>query len=302
MKVGFFPGCSLEGTAKEFERSLRNISLLAGVELDEVKDWNCCGATSAHSLNHLLSVALPARILALAEQQGYDELVVPCAACYSRLLSTKNEILTNDKLRKKIPDIIEMPFTNNVRPLNVIDFINKYLLEFIKKNIKYTINKKIACYYGCLLVRPPKIANVERYEDPIDMENIVKILGGTPINWAYKVECCGASLSISKTDLVAKLSSKIVEDAFSRGAEAILVACPMCHSNLDMRRQNINKYLNKKISIPVIYITQLIGMALGLDENLLNLKKHFIPVEFTFIDNEKTTVDVETKTEKEVVA
>lgn len=302
MKVGYFPGCSLEGTAKEYEKSLRNISLLAGVELEEVKDWNCCGATSAHSLNHLLSVALPARILALAEQQGYDELVVPCAACYNRLLSTRDEVLHNEKIKKIIPDIIEMPFSNKVRPLNVIDFIKKYLLEFIKKNIKYSINKKIACYYGCLLVRPPKIANVERYEDPLDMENIVKILDGSPINWAFKVECCGAGLSISKTDIVAKLSSKILEDAVTRGAEAILVACPMCHSNLDMRRQKINAYLNKKINIPVIYITQLIGMALGLNENLLNLKKHFIPIEFTFEANEKKAIGVKTKTEKEVVA
>jgi heterodisulfide reductase subunit B len=302
MKIGFFPGCSLEGTAKEYQKSLLKISSLAGIELIEVDDWNCCGATAAHSLNHLLSIALPARILALAELQGFSDLLIPCAACYSRLITARNVILRDDKIKNKILEIIELPFENKVNPINVIEFINKYLSEFIKSNLKFSINQKVACYYGCLLVRPPKVLNVERYEDPQDMESIVKILGGKPINWAYKVECCGAGLSVSRTEIVAKLSAKIIEDAESRGAEAIIVACPMCQSNLDMRRNNIKKFLQRKSILPVLYITQLIGMSLGISEDDLGLKKHFVPVKIKLDETNNKVKEVKLKEEKEVLA
>jgi heterodisulfide reductase subunit B len=259
--------------------------------LEEVRDWNCCGSTAAHTLNKLLSIALPARILALAEKQGMEEVMVPCAACYSRLMTARHEFLMDESLRKRIPEIIEMPFTGKTRPINVLDFVEKYISKELSSKVLKPITGKVACYYGCLLVRPPKLVNSEHYENPQSMDNIMKQLGATTIDWAYKTECCGAALSLTQTDIVAKLSGKIVEDAISRGAESIIVACPMCQSNLDMRRNSIDGYLKNKTNIPVLYITQAIGLSLGLTEKGLGFKRHFVPVDMIALTKPKPVAE-----------
>lgn len=284
IKIGYFPGCSLKGTAMEYEESLLAVCKEFDIELIEINDWNCCGATAAHSLNHLLSLALPARTLDLAEQEGFNEILVPCAACFSRLLSTWDEIRTDESLKVKIPKIIEMDFRNSVKPINIIEFIEKYISEDLKTKVIKPYNNKVACYYGCLLVRPPKLVNVENYEDPQQMERIAKLTGAKPIDWAFKTECCGAGLSIPRTDIVGKLSGKIVKDATERGAETIVVACPMCQSNLDMRRKAINLYLDQKNSVPVLYITQLIGLSIGLTPKKLGINKHIVPLNDFLLD------------------
>ncbi len=295
MKIGYFPGCSLKGTAREYEESLLAVAKEFDIELVEINDWNCCGATAAHSLNKLLSVALPARTLALAEQQGFDEIVVPCAACYSRLLSAWHEVKLDESLRNKIPNIIEMPFNSSVKPMNIIDFIYKYIAPKLKDKVKKPFLNKVACYYGCLLVRPPKLVEVERYEDPLMMEEVVKELGASPIDWAYKTECCGAGLSVSRTDIVGKLSGKIVADAVDRGAEAIVVACPMCQSNLDMRRSSIEDYLNKKVDTPVLFITQVIGLSIGLKIEELGINRHIVPMKEILLNKVAPEPEVKAK-------
>lgn len=279
-KTGYFPGCSLHGTAIEYNESLQAVSQLFDLELNEIKDWNCCGATAAHSMNSMLGVALPARILALAENQNIDEFVVPCAACFSRIANAKHEMHVDEKYKSKVPEIIEMDYKGSSQPINVIDFIEKYFKTDLINKIVNPLNIKVACYYGCLLTRPPKLTKVERYEDPMMMEDIMKILGAEPIDWAFKTECCGAGFSVSHTESVARLSAKILEDAAHRGAEAIIVACPMCQSNLDMRRADINKYLGRNIDIPVLYISEAIGLALGIDQKKLGLNKHTVPFSF----------------------
>lgn len=278
MKVGYFPGCSLLGTAREYDESLRMTSSALKVELEEIRDWNCCGATAAHNLNHLLSLALPARILALAETQSVTELLVPCAACYHRLVVTMHEIKQNPDLHRRITETIEMPLTGNIKILNILDFLEKHFLDRISNLSFKPFARKVACYYGCLLVRPPEVVEFKRHEDPLVMENILRSIGAEPVKWAYKVECCGAGLSIPRTDIVAQLAGKIVDDAERCGAEAIIVACPMCQSNLDMRRNHINKYLKRKSQIPVLYITQVIGLALDLDKKSLGLHRHIVPL------------------------
>lgn len=278
MKIGFYPGCSMEGTAREYNESVRAIALSFDIELIPVQDWNCCGATAAHSLNRELSLALPARILALAIAQGFKEIVVPCASCYNRLVMTQYELHRDPNLRKQIEGIIGLPLSEKIKILNVIQFIDIYLKEQIKEKVVRPFKYSVACYYGCLLVRPHKVLQFDRVEDPQTMDEIIYMIGGKPLQWAFKTECCGAGLSVSRTDLVAKLSGKIVDDAGARGAEAIIVACPMCHSNLDMRRKQINKYLKKESRVPVIYITQAIGLAVGLTPEQVGLKRHFVEV------------------------
>jgi len=280
MKIGFYPGCSLKGSSREYSESLIAVCRVMGIELEEVADWNCCGSTAAHNLNRALSLALPARVLATAEKQGLEEIVVPCAACFHRLSLTKQELLENEELKRNISEIISMEYRGSTRVMNVLEFIERYVVGGIGEKIRVPFARKVACYYGCLLVRPPKVVRFDRPEDPRSMDEILNKIGATPIEWAYKVECCGAGFSVSRTDLVARLGGEILDDAVSRGAEAVIVACPMCHSNLDMRRRQIEKHAGKKYPIPVVYVTQAVGLALGLDRKKLGLHRHFVPVQF----------------------
>jgi heterodisulfide reductase subunit B len=298
MKVGIYPGCSMKGGSPEYRESVYAVAKAFDIELVDIPDWNCCGATAAHNLNHELSLALPARILALAESVGIEELVVPCAACYSRLVMTEHELGKDEELKKKISDVIEMPYKGNIKVTNIIQFLDKYITKDIEYKLDRQFSYKVACYYGCLLVRPHAVLEFDRPEDPQSMDNIMRKIGAEPIDWPYKTECCGAGLSVSRTDLVAKLSGNLMEDAVSRGAEVIIVACPMCHSNLDMRRPEIEKYLGKKLDIPIIYISQAVGMAIGLDEQSLGLQRHFVPVKLPYkSDLEAKKVVEQTQTE-----
>jgi len=280
MKIGFYPGCSLEGSSREYTESLEAVCEVCGIELEQVPDWNCCGATAAHNLDHDLALALPARILALAERAGFEELLVPCAACYSRLTVTRHELLEDEALRERIVAIIDLPMTGKVKVINVIQLLERHVVPLLPEKVKAPFAHKVACYYGCMMVRPHKILGFDRPEDPESMDELMKKIGANPLDWAFKVECCGAGFSVSRTDLVAKLSGRILDDAVTRGAEALVVACPMCQSNLDMRRKAIDKYLGRETGIPVIYVTQAIGLALGIDERKLGLQRHFVPVRF----------------------
>ncbi|SHF25144.1 heterodisulfide reductase subunit B [Bacteroides luti] len=277
MKIGFYPGCSLKGSSREYNESVVAIAKALDIELVEIKDWNCCGATAAHSMNEELSLSLPARILALAEAQGLKEVVVPCAACYNRLMVTQHELKDNNK-RERVTDIIKMPYSGDLKIINVLQMLETYAMDKIQEKVTKPFAHKVACYYGCLLIRPHKILQFDRVEDPQSMDAMVKLIGGTPISWAFKTECCGAGLSVSRTDLVAKLSGNILKDAAERDAKAIIVACPMCQSNLDMRRGAINETLSNPSDIPVIFITQAIGLALGLSPKELGLERHFVNV------------------------
>jgi heterodisulfide reductase subunit B len=248
------------------------------IELVEIEDWNCCGATAAHNLNKELSLALPARILSLAEKQGMKEVLVPCAACFSRLKVTKHELAEHPELSKSVINENKLEYTGNVEIINIIQFLDKYILPNLEGKIIKPFDHKVACYYGCLLVRPHAILKFDREEDPQTMDELMLKAGATPIDWAFKTECCGAGLSVSRTSSVGRLSGEIVKDAVDRGAEAMIVACPMCHSNLDMRREAINTYLGEKVDIPVMYVSQAVGLAMGIDRKALGLQRHFVPV------------------------
>ena len=278
MKLGYYPGCSLTGSAREYGESLTAVTGVLGIELSEVPDWNCCGATAAHALTHALALALPARVLALAEQAGLDELLVPCSACYARLSATQRELLADENLRTRIEEIIELPWTGRTQVLTVLQVLSRFLTNGIKEKVTHPIGHKVACYYGCYLTRPTKSSSCARHEDPQEMDDLVRSVGAEPIDWAFKVECCGAGLSVSRTSSVAELSGRIIEDAVNRGAEAIVVACPMCHSNFDLRRAAIERHRGAHYEIPVLYITELIGMAMGIDREPLGISRHFVPL------------------------
>lgn len=278
MTLGFYPGCSLKGSSREYAESVLTVAKAFDINLEEISDWNCCGATAAHNMNKVLSLALPARILSLAEKQSLKEVVVPCAACYSRLTVTKHELAKDPEIRKIVTAANDLEYNGTVEVLNIIQMLNKYVTPNLDGRVVKPFDHKVACYYGCLLVRPHEILKFDREEDPQSMDELMLKTGATPIDWAFKTECCGAGLSVSRTNSVGRLSGKIIRDAVDRGAEAMIVACPMCHSNLDMRRGAINSFLGEKIEIPVLYATQVLGLALGLDRKALGLQRHFVNV------------------------
>ncbi len=278
MTLGFYPGCSLEGSSREYNESVQAVAEASDLLLETVPDWNCCGSTAAHNLNRDLALALPARILALADQAGMTEMVVPCAACYNRLAVTRHELQEDEVLRARISRLIDMELKLGTEVINVLQMLDRHVMPRVEGRLKAPFVRKVACYYGCLLVRPHSVLRFDRPEDPQSMDDVVRRIGGIPVDWAFKVECCGAGLSVSKTGMVANLSGRILDDARSRGAEALVVACPMCHYNLDSRRPVINKAMGTTYDMPAIYITQAVGLAMGIDRRKLGLHRHLVPV------------------------
>ncbi len=291
--VGFYPGCSLEGTSREYTESVMSLARLFDITLQQVPDWNCCGATAAHNLNRALSVALPARILAQAAAAGMDRLLVPCAACYNRLAVTVHELSKDVALRKEVEEVLGMEMGRMPVIMNVIEFIQEYIVPELPARQVKELPGKVACYYGCLLVRPHEVLKFDRQEDPQSMDQIMTALGAQSVDWPFKTECCGASLSVTQSAIASKLSGRIVKEAVDRGAEMIVVACPMCQSNLDLRRGAIDKVLGMKTAIPVLYITQAIGLACGLDDRQTGTRRHIVKVDWQRLAQMKKPTETE---------
>jgi heterodisulfide reductase subunit B2 len=276
MKVGYFPGCSLHATAREYEESLKAVAATLDIQLEEVKDWACCGATSGHATNHMLSVALPARTLMLAEQQRLDRVLAPCAACYSRLASARHAIAKDKETAAQVRSILGQPFDNSVEILSIAQLLSEMTSEIRSKSKSPLKGLKVACYYGCLLVRPPEICQFDDPEAPTSLENIASAAGAVPVKWDMALECCGGGFSLSRTSSVVRLSRAILQSAKKAGAQAMVVACPMCHSNLDFRQQAIQKREANGEMMPILFLSQLVGLGIGLDPIQLGLGRHFV--------------------------
>lgn len=282
LRVGYYPGCSMQGTAKDYSESMLAVAKALDIELAEVPQWSCCGSSPAHMIDHLVSIALPVNVLLKAKLAGLGEVMTPCAACYNRLAMGSHEIATNAATKAQVAEVLAVSAADLdklPRVMNIVELLAQ-ASDRITANLKQKLEQTVACYYGCLLVRPAKVTGFDRTEDPQEMDKLVAAVGGKTIDWSFKTECCGASFSISRTSVVGRLGARIIEDAAKRQAEAIVVACPMCHSNLDLRRGDINQHLEAKIDIPVLYITQVIGLALGIPGKKLGFGRHFVKVKF----------------------
>jgi len=281
-KLTYFPGCSAHGTSEEFDHTLKRVMRSLDVTLEEIPDWNCCGATSAHAMTENLAMALPLRNLVLAEKMDNATIGIPCASCYSRMKTVKVEMDNHPELAKKLKDIVEEgEYQGKVEVKSMLQYCYEEIgLETIKSLVKKPLTGlKLACYYGCLLTRPKAITRFDSPEYPVSMDQIVEALGAKAVEFDYKTECCGASFSISNTEVVLQLSGKILEMAKEAGADAIVVACPLCQSNLDMRQPDIEKLQGIKYDIPILYFTQLMALAFGYPVSDLKPSKHIVPIE-----------------------
>jgi len=273
--IGYYPGCSLHGGGRELDMSLREVCRLAGVELREVDDWNCCGATAAHNLSHELAVALPCRNLALAEQQGITELLAPCAACFSRLKGTNVRLARSAELAGRMREVTGRDYRGTVKVLNLNEFVSRLLADGLAAKLISPLALKVAAYYGCLLSRGQDIVEGQDAENPDGMEAALRAAGCEVVDWNFATECCGGGFSMSLTPAVTDLSGAIMRDARACGAEAIVTACPMCHSNLDMRQKGMGGDFQGAGRMPVLYLTEVLGLAAGLEPKALGLNLHF---------------------------
>lgn len=277
MTIGYYPGCSLGGTAREYDISVRKMCDLLGLKLREIEDWNCCGATSAHATNHKLALLLPARNQALADAQGLDCVLAPCAACQNRQVTTRKTLMESPELCREVHSITGMEPTCKSEFIGVTQLLEAMDPEEIRKRVKKPLTGlNLACYYGCLLVRPMDAMAFDDPENPVKMEAIMTILGATTVEWAFKIECCGAGLTLAQQPLVEELTHTIAKNAAANGAEAFVVACPLCQANLDMRQESMIKRFGDVKPMPVYYISELVAIACGADPREVAVGQHFV--------------------------
>ncbi len=278
----YYPGCSLHGASKEFDMSVKAVFGKLGIELDEMEDWICCGATPAHAVNPDLALALSARNLSIACSMHKD-VAVPCAACFNRMKTTAKHLDEDAALRTKINAMADADYTGGVQVKHVLTILKEAGDEAISKAVTRKLEGlKVACYYGCLLLRPPKITQFDDPENPTIMESIVKLTGAEAVDWNFKTECCGATHSVPRTDIVLKLVNDILGDAKSHGAEALVVACPLCQINLDMRQAEVEKKYGVSYKMPILYFSQIVGLAMGATPAEVGLNKLVTPADALF--------------------
>jgi heterodisulfide reductase subunit B len=264
MKLSFYPGCSLEGMAVDYARSIDAVFQSLDIDLIEIDDWSCCGATAAHSLSEAMSVILPARNLYAAEQMGLD-IVSCCANCFNRLRFSQQMI------QKRVLDI-PWPVTGDLKVHDMTRFLAEPdMIKQIEKRVLKPLNDlKLVCYYGCQMVRPPRITGYTDYENPQTLDRISAATGAHVIDWSYKATCCGASMGIARRDIGDSLTKRLLDKARQAGAEAIVVSCPLCQSNLDIIQKD-----HLEIPIPIFYFTELLRLSFSDRGNPKWFKMHF---------------------------
>lgn len=271
MKVAYYPGCSLEHSARDYQESITAVADLLGLDLTEIPTWNCCGATAAHSIDAHLALRLAARNLILAEGLGQD-VVVPCALCYNRLKAAE---YTLSQQPAALPDLA---YQGSIRIWDLLEYLTQPLLleQIVAKRRRSLQGLRTVCYYGCLVARPPKITGHPDYENPTNMDTLIKRLGGAPYPWSHKTDCCGAGFTISRPDIVETLAQRLYDRALEAGAECVVVSCQMCQANLDLPQARIARKTGKAYYLPVLYFTELIGLALGHPEVTTWLSRHLV--------------------------
>lgn len=284
MKIANFPGCSAQSTGLPYTESFNYVAKRVGIEVVDVPDWNCCGASAGHLQSHDLGDALPARSLALAEEAfGSMPVMALCAGCYQNLRRALIHARESEERLAEINDILQRDWKAEADVISGIDpFLDEEVAAAVKDQVKEPLTGlKVACYYGCALVRPRALTSFDDEEEPTSMEQVVALTGASPVEWHFKTECCGASHQVSVASACKPLVERIFNNAYENGAEAIATACPLCMLNLDMRQAEVNKARKKQgkdpVDIPVYYFTELLASSFGGAAEEIGLTRHFHP-------------------------
>lgn len=265
MEVSFYPGCTAHSTGIEYSLSLHAVFDALGVKLSEIDDWNCCGGAAAHSLSNLLGLALPARNIAKAQARDLP-LAIPCAGCFNAIKRAQYALSNDPDMRKKLEDIVGFKYKGGLEVKAMHDVVLEQVgLDRMKKYVKKPLSGlKVVSYYGCALVRDPKIVQMGDYENPLFLDNIVTALGGEAQDWSYKIDCCGADLAMTHGKIASEIADRITCMALEAGADCLMTSCGLCEINLETRQTGKNG-----VKIPVFYFTELMGIAMdvpGRDE------------------------------------
>ncbi|MDI6785382.1 MAG: CoB--CoM heterodisulfide reductase iron-sulfur subunit B family protein [bacterium] len=277
MKYAYYPGCALHATAIEFDKSTREVCVALDIELQEMEDWNCCGAAAAHMTNELLADSLPAKNLAIASKMGLD-ITSPCAICINRLKTANKEINESQEIKEKVSQVIEESYDGQVKARLLLDILATDIgIDKIKENvIKELKNLKVVSYYGCLVTRPKDVAQFDNVEDPQSMDNLMAATGAKAIDWPFKTVCCGADYGTPRTDIVLKMANDILSMAKDLGADTIAVTCPLCQMNLELRQKDVEKEYGEIYNMPILYFTEVLGLSFGIEPKALGLDKHIV--------------------------
>lgn len=276
IEVSYYPGCSLEGSACDYARSIEGVAELLDINLIELPDWNCCGATAGHSLDHRISLNLSARNLGLALNRP-QPLVVPCALCFNQLRTAQFECAQDKSIIT--PEIARLGTDYEkveVLELNTFMTSPEIIALAQEKKVIDLEGLRPVCYYGCQGQRPPRVTGNPDYENPLGLDNLLKALGADVKDWAFKTDCCGASHSFARPDILHKLVGDLYRRAFEAGANCIVTGCQMCQGNLDLYQKEIARQMEQEVYLPVFYFTELMAMALGGKDTGAWLKKHMV--------------------------
>lgn len=283
MKLAYYPGCSLESTGKEYDMSTKEVFKALDIELSGLKDWNCCGSSAASSTDYLLSLALPARNLAISENENLD-VMAPCPECYLKLWKACESVKADQEVLEKVNKTLEgtgLKLQGSIdvkHPVYVL--VNDFGLEKLEEQVVKPLDElKVVPYYGCVMLKPPRGDRVDSAENPTGLDRIITTVGAAVVPFDLKVSCCGGALMLTNREVMLKLTHELLKSAKNAGADCIITACPLCHMALDARQIEVEKEYNEKIDMPILYFTQLIGLALGIDPNKLGLNKNFVSAE-----------------------
>lgn len=263
-KVAYYPGCSLHSTAAEYDHTVRATAEALGLELIEPPGWVCCGSSPAHSTDHVLATVLPMRTLATVEQMGLDTVTAPCSACFARMKAAAHTVANDEEMAKEVEAQLGYAYKGTVTVQHLLDtLVDRAGLDKVEASTKKPLKGlKVASYYGCLVTRPPNLTQSEHPEYPTKMDDLMRALGAEPVDWSYKTDCCGGALGLTQTPLALEMTQKILQNAHDCGADVIATVCPLCHVNLDARQSQIGL----DFKIPVLYGTQLMALAFGLEK------------------------------------
>jgi len=270
--VSYYPGCSLHASARDYREAIAGVAELLGLDLKEIEDWSCCGATAAHALDHELALGLAARNLHLAEKTGLD-LVIPCALCFHELKAGEKALVKDGW--QGAP---QFPFQGKIKIWDLVTYLaqEEWLNRFKEKVVRPLKGLTTVCYYGCQVARPPEVTGHPQPENPTEMEKIVAACGAKALDWSHKTDCCGASASIPRQDILFKLVGDLYDRALACQAQAIIVSCQMCQANLDMYQAEIGRARGREYNIPIVYFVELMGLAAGLSQTDTWLARHFV--------------------------
>lgn len=274
-EYAYYAGCSLEGTAVEYDMSMRQVFKALGVTIREPDDWSCCGSTPAHTVDHVFAAALAARNLTLIEKMGTDTVTVPCPSCLSAFKRAHLGMAADETFKKEVNELLDEPYEGGVVPKSTLQVMLEDVgLEAIASKVTHALPGLIvAPYYGCILTRPPEIAQFDDPENPVSMDKILEAVGIRVADYAFKMECCGAAFGVPKKDMVNRLTYRVLSMALDAGANCVAVACPLCQQNLDLRQSQVNSTMGSSFNIPILYFSQLVGLTYGLSPKELGLDK-----------------------------